>query len=327
MQTLRLKTIIMSGLLVLCLILPAVSFAQEETPEPLDIEALIVDAVTNYEDGFYDEAITAAQAVLEVDPANLLAARIVADSYRMLDEDILAAEAYTQVIELDPRNPDGYFYRGLTTYRTEDYDQNERILADLNNALEFGFSDRAWLYNVRGLTHERLGNIDSALEDFAAALEISPSYSVVYTNRAFLLGETLGRWADSLEDRKYVLEELRPNDAGSFNGLAWAYVQLGQYQEALGYAQLGLEIEPDELNTIDTRGWAYWGLGEYENAILDFEFAVEGGLTYSYYGLGAVYNSLGDTETALDYLNLYVESEGDDLDQAALDLLAELEGE
>jgi tetratricopeptide (TPR) repeat protein len=172
-----------------------------------------------------------------------------------------------------------------------------------------------------------VGNIDAALEDFASALEIAPNYSVVYSNRASLLGESLGRWADSMLDRKYVLEVVSPDDAGSFNNIAWAYVQIGHYEEALGYAQIALEMEPNEGNTIDTRGWAFLGLGDTDNAILDFERAIELGITYSYYGLGATYNALGDTQTAIDYLNLYVESQGDDLDQGALDLLAELQGD
>lgn len=320
------RIFVIGCLLVFCLSLTGIVAAQEQTPEPLTIDDLLEEANGSYINGDYEGAITAAQAVLDVDLGNLEAATILADSYRVLGDDALAANAYTLVIELDSSNPDGYFYRALTTYRVGDYDDNEAILSDLNRALELDFSDRAWLYNVRGLTFERLGNVESALQDFASALDISPTYSVVYTNRASLLGDS-GRWADSMFDRKYVLEELRPDDGGSFNNIAWAYVQLGHGQEALGYAQLALELEPNEGNTIDTRGWAYLILGDTDNAILDFEHAIDLGITYSYYGLGAAYNALGDTQTAIDYLNLYVESEGDDLDHGALDLLAELQGE
>ncbi len=314
-------------LLVFCLSMTGLVAAQEETPEPVDVNALLAEANGSYINGDYEGAITAAQAVLDVELGNLEAATILADSYRTLGDDVLAADAYTLVIELNSSSPDGYFYRALTAYRAGDYDDNEAILSDLNRALELDFSDRAWLYNVRGLTFQRMDNIDAALEDFASALEIAPNYSVVYSNRASLLGEALGRWADSMLDRKYVLEVVSPDDAGSFNNIAWAYVQIGHYQEALGYAQIALEMEPNEGNTIDTRGWAYLGLGDTDNAILDFERAIELGITYSYYGLGATYNALGDTQTAIDYLNLYVEAEGDDLDQGALDLLAELQGE
>ncbi len=298
------------------------------TPEPTteDIRALLDDAQNAYADASYQDAVELATLVLDVEVDNIEALRIRADSYRRLDDNALATADYTTLLSLDSTDADHHFFRGLTAYRAEDTDY-AMVVDDMTMAIELNFSDLAWAHNVRALSHVRLENYDEALADYDRALEILPTYRIVYSNRAILLGERLGQWMESMDDRKYVLLELAPNSGTSFNNLAWGYVQIGQYQEALGFANLALEIEPDESNTVDTRGWAYLGLGEYDLAITDFEQAIALDNMYSHFGLGVLYAELGDTALAIENLEIYLEDAGESADEDAIALFEALQAD
>lgn len=233
-----------------------------------------------------------------------------------------AIDGFTDALELDNSLGDAYFYRAFSNYNLGNADEN--MLADLDSALNNDVSDRAWTYNIRGLTNARMENYEDAIVDYTEAVTISPTYRVAYGNRALAYG-ALDDWASVLEDRKTILE-LNPDIEGSYNNIAWAYVQLEQYDEALAYVEVELENNPDLDYAVDTLGWALWGTGDHFGAIETFEHAIELGEEYSYYGLGVVYNSLGAQSTAIENLELYIDAYGEDAEQEAIDLLDELQG-
>lgn len=234
-----------------------------------------------------------------------------------------AIEGFTNALELDNSLGDAYFYRALSDYNLGNADDN--MLADLDSALNNDVSDRAWAYNIRGLTNARMENYEDAIVDYTEAVALSPTYRVVYENRASVYS-TLDDWENVAEDRKTILE-LAPNIEGVYNNLAWAYIQLERYNEALDYVEVELENNSDLDYAIDTLGWALWGTGEYFDAIEAFERAIELGEEYSYYGLGVVFNSLGAQSTAIENLERYIDAYGEDAEQEAIDLLNELQGE
>ena len=241
-----------------------------------------------------------------------------------LDDDYeTAIDEFTNALELDSTLASAYFYRAISNYNLGNAD--ESMLSDLNSAIEYEFFDIPWAHNIRGLTHVRMGNYEDAIVDYTQALTLSPTYILIYRNRSIAY-QQLGDWASAASDSKASLEA-DPERTGVYNSIAWIYVQLGRYEDALGYVSVELERNPDLNYAIDTLGWAYLGLGQYFEAIDAFERAIELGEEYSYYGLGVAYNQLGTIDIAIENLEAYIEIYGDNAEQEAIDLLAELQSE
>ncbi len=86
-----------------------------------------------------------------------------------------------------------------------------------------------------------------------------------------ILLEINGRSDESAEIYRRILE-IRPDDLVAVNNLAWIMSEKQQrHQEALTLAQKGLERAPNYVDLIDTRGLVYFRLGEYSKALEDFE--------------------------------------------------------
>ena len=234
-----------------------------------------------------------------------------------------AIDEFTNALEVDSTLASAYFYRALSNYNLGNAD--ESMISDLTSAIEYEFFDIPWAHNIRGLTHARMGNYEDAIVDYTEALALSSTYAIVYRNRSIAY-QALGDWASAATDSKTSLE-IDPDRTGAYNSVAWIYVQLGRYEDALGYISVELERNPDLNFALDTLGWAYLGLGQYFDAITTFERAIELDEEYSYYGLGVAYNQLGTDSIAIENLETYIDIYGDDAEQDAIDLLAELQGE
>jgi tetratricopeptide (TPR) repeat protein len=114
-------------------------------------------------------------------------------------------------------------------------------------------------YNGLGLAYFNRGRYDRAIEAFAKAIALHPSYGVAFNN----IGNALYR-----------------------NGL---------YDRAIEAQTEAIALEPDNAIFRDNRGLSYLAIGAYDRALDDFSRAIALDLSYakSYHNLGFVYHSKG----------------------------------
>jgi len=109
---------------------------------------------------------------------------------------------------------------------------------------------------------------------------------------------------------------IEPDNVIAINNLAWIICEgKGDFRKALELAETGLALAPSYIDLIDTRGVAYYRLREFNKAIQDFETCIKlypsnasPGVT-SRFHLGRVYAKVGQTETAIEQLNMVLDLE------------------
>jgi tetratricopeptide (TPR) repeat protein len=114
-------------------------------------------------------------------------------------------------------------------------------------------------YNGLGLAYFNRGRYDKAIEAFARAIALHPSYGV------------------------------------AFNNIGNAFYRNGLYDRAIEAQTKAITLEPDNAIFRDNRGLSYAATGAYDRAIDDFTKATALDPSYakSYHNLGFVYHSKG----------------------------------
>jgi len=93
-----------------------------------------------------------------------------------------SAAYYKKVVELSPKNPEGYVGLGASYDRLGRYDLSDRVYASLHK-LSGG---TAQYYNNVGYSHMLRGNLTSALKNFRKAERLEPDNLVVANNLQLL---------------------------------------------------------------------------------------------------------------------------------------------
>ncbi|MEE9611547.1 MAG: tetratricopeptide repeat protein, partial [Desulfatiglandales bacterium] len=102
---------------------------------------------------------------------------------------------YTQAIEINKRDGDAYYNRGLVFVRMKKY---EKAVKDFSETIKLE-PRAADAYCNRGNANLQMGKIDMALKDYNAALIINPNDADLYHNRAVVY-LTKGAKSKSLAD-------------------------------------------------------------------------------------------------------------------------------
>jgi len=107
--------------------------------------------------------------------------------------------------------------------------------------------------------------------------------------------------------REKVAENIDPNDAMAHYDLGTAYMEMGLLDEAISEFQMCLRGAPDHLAAYEMLGQTFMQKEEPEAALrsltraLETPYEVEDELVAIYYYLGLAYETVGNTDSALEY--------------------------
>jgi len=174
----------------------------------------------------------------DVMPSSLLS---VADSYFRAEHYEQAVNIATQVIDLQPTNPDAY--------------------------------DR------RAAAHWYGGQLKAAVEDYSLELELEPNSLSALNGRGQCLAE-LGEFDKAVDDLLRAIEQARKSSdvstaAYSRNGLGLAYAGLGRYDEAFKSFSRSLKDAPGNAWLHFNRAQAYEWMKEPRKALEEYRLALE----------------------------------------------------
>lgn len=130
-----------------------------------------------------------------------------------------------------------------------------------------------YLYYIRGMSHERLGDWEKAEADFKKALEYRP-------NDPFVLNYLAYGWAERNQHLAKALEYLekavarRPTDGHIRDSLGWAYYKLGQFEEAIEPLEKAITYLPYDPTINEHLGDAYWQVGRKREALFQWQRAL-----------------------------------------------------
>lgn len=114
------------------------------------------------------------------DTDDISALTVFADRYFNISEYEKAAETYSKIIRLDPKNAEAVYRRG-TSYGNQD--KTEPAIADYTKAIELD-PEYARAYLSRGATFQDIGKYEDAIRDLSKAIELDPENDFGYIFRA-----------------------------------------------------------------------------------------------------------------------------------------------
>ena len=212
---------------------------------------------------------------------------------------------YTKVIELEPKNLDAYFYRGLAKNDLGDY---SGAIVDYSKIIVLQ-PDADTYYN-RGNSRYSLKDYVGAQEDYQNAFKLDPNF----IDALYSLGcvkYDLGDYEGAIKDFTSVIKVV-PSQAKTYFLRASAYSALEKYPLALNDYSLAILADPSS-DSYYKRGVFYLGINYYEKANLDLSIALKlnenNSYAYFYRGTsnlfsGKYMDAVTDFETALRFDSL-----------------------
>jgi len=113
-----------------------------------------------------------------------------------------AVEAFTQLLELNPKDAEAYYNRGLALAQLEQY---EKAIADYSKALELN-PDDVEAYDNRAFARSQQEDFPGAIADYTEVLQRKPDDAEAYYNRGLSHAQLEGSEEEAIQDLQKAAE-------------------------------------------------------------------------------------------------------------------------
>ena len=220
----------------------------------LDALRYYLEGVDYYEKYYYDDAERCFEKALSYDSTFAMAYYCL--SYRKDPTLINKAIKYKN----GASNLEQYYIDYRAVYLAGKYDSARVILDKLINK----YPDEKSAYYFMGTLEYHLRNFTEAIGSFGKAIEIDPSFKIVYNDLAYTYDKLdnyeMALWAIN----KYI--ELAPNEANPYDTRGELYATHGFPDKAVQSYLKAIEIKPDFYSSIEYVGHIYLQSREYSKA-------------------------------------------------------------
>lgn len=162
----------------------------------------------NQEIGSLSNAIEDYSKAIDITPNHLKARLNRGKLYLREGRNDAALNDYDQVLRLEPKLAEAYFYRCQTLYNIQKY---QEAIKSCTKAIENDNEKKFSVYFRRALAYEAVKNIDAALRDYNQAIDQDPSDWGSYNNRGLIYWNQ-GDYSKALEDFTKAIENHQKSD-------------------------------------------------------------------------------------------------------------------
>ncbi|WP_239679691.1 tetratricopeptide repeat protein, partial [Brachyspira hyodysenteriae] len=134
---------------------------------------------------------------------------------------------FNEVIKLDPKNVEAYFYRGVSKAKLEKYEES---IIDFNEVITFNPNDEKAYFN-RGLSKAQLERYKKAIVDFNKVIKLNPKNEIAYLARGISNYE-LKKYEEAIVDFNKAIK-LNPNNEESYFNRGILKIHLKKYKQAI----------------------------------------------------------------------------------------------
>ncbi|MVM32332.1 tetratricopeptide repeat protein [Spirosoma sp. HMF4905] len=169
----------------------------------------------------------------------------------------------------------------------------------LNNAI-IKTPDNYTAYLLRAQSKYILKDYTGAFQDYKSVLMMNlgkeDNQALAYANLG--IGTCYNRAKNYLEAIRYLkaAKAIDSTDTRTYDGLAYSYFSLTQFDDALVELNALLKINPQHKEAYLSRGIAFLFKKQYQSAIADFDraLALDAGYIVAYHNRGKAKKALGD---------------------------------
>jgi predicted O-linked N-acetylglucosamine transferase (SPINDLY family) len=157
----------------------------------------------------------------------------------------------------------------------------------------------AFVFNVLGVAHTTLKQLDKAVTCFRNGLAIAPDDAAIHNNLGYTLQE-LGRLEEAMAHYERALQ-IAPAYAEAHNNLGNALKDMGRLGAAIACYERALAIAPDYTFAHNNMGVAFQKSGRLDRAVACYlkALAINPDYAEAHSNLGGAYNDLGQANEAL----------------------------
>jgi tetratricopeptide (TPR) repeat protein len=187
-----------------------------------------------------------------------------------------ALKDFNRAIQLNPKNAWVYLWRSSVRYRLGD---RKGALADETKAVQL--ESTAQTFNHRAILRKGRGDTAGAIQDWTAAIALSPDDPLNYQNRAEVY-ENTKYYSAALAD----IEQLRrikqknpdnvyPDVAGTYTWQAQIRAKMGNAQPEIADYTQAIQLQPTETSHYLNRAASRRKANDYAGAIADYTQVIQ----------------------------------------------------
>ncbi|HSF49297.1 MAG TPA: tetratricopeptide repeat protein, partial [Nitrososphaeraceae archaeon] len=163
-------------------------------------------------------------------------------------------------IELDPRNIDAWYNKGLALNNLAEY---KEAIKCYDKVIEID-PDYFPVWNLKGNALNYLGKFQEAIKSYDQVLEKDPQNIIAFYNKGLALSN-LGEYEKAIKCYDRVIEIDHENiDALNTKGLA--FERLRKFEEAIKCYDRVIEIDHENIEALNSKGYALDRLERYDEA-------------------------------------------------------------
>lgn len=212
----------------------------------------------------------------------------------------LAAERFTQAVQLDPGYTSAYSNRCLTYLELKAY---QNAIDDCTQALTLNSSNTE-VYLNRGLAYYRSSEYAEAIADYTELLKLRPHDYRAHYNRG-LAQVDKGAYREAIVDFGEALRQTSPLDrvtkAEIYNDRGLAQLLFDHPQQAIADLTQAIQLSSNHTGALYNRGCAYHQRGNYTAAVNDFTQVLQRVPNHAqaYLSRGMIRHELGEQSAAI----------------------------
>ncbi len=234
----------------------------------LNINALIGQAIQNFQGGKFKEAKANLINILNIQPNNTTALELLGITYASIGEHKNALECFVKITKIKPDSAVAWSNRGNALKELKQYDQ---AIASYDKAINLNPNyEKAW--SNRGNALKDLKQYEQALASYDKAIHLKPDYPEAWSNRGVTLQE-LNLYDEALASYNQAIN-FRHGYAEAWSNRSVTLKELKQYDQALSSCDKAISLKPDYPEAWSNRGIILQELRQYDKALISYNKAI-----------------------------------------------------
>jgi len=243
----------------------------------------------------YEDALSAYNRAVELQPDYAQAWQGQGDALVGLDQPEAALEAYDQAIQIQREYPEAWKGRGIALAALG---RDEEAIQAFDQVTQLQPED-VDTWERRGMVQMKLHRYSAAIASYDQALELQPNYASAWYQRGWAF-HNLQQYEEALQSYDQAIEH-KPDFAESWYQRGNAFVKLNKHRDAVESYQKAVQFQPDFYRAWYSQGSILNNLNQYQEALTAYEQAVklQPNSYEAWYGRGWAFHQLQRYKEAL----------------------------